>query len=108
MPKNETEGEKEKEGEKKVKSRPDWIRRGPVFPLHVNALPHQIGSDGLPVGFHYVLCTSDLQKKKKNGIPPFLLPPQLNMLFPLKERYKIGPESEKKKWLEGTFFNVFF
>lgn len=70
----------------------------------------QIDSDGLPVGFHYIFCISDLLKKReKEKQYPSLLPApsHVNTLFPLRERYKLFLKV-KKKLPEGTFFNVFF
>lgn len=116
FPSQENQMERERErkhewerGERRRNARPEWIRRGSVFLLHVNELLASgwIDSDGLPVGFHYVLCTSDQEKKNPASFYIPLSP--LSTLFSLKGRYKIVPEKkEEKKNARGNYFQCIF
>lgn len=78
-------------------------------PCQCTPRPGQIDSDGLPVGFHYILCISDLLKKREKekrypSLPP--APSHVNTLFPLRERYKLF--LKVKKIARGDFFQCIF
>lgn len=114
---NQIEREREKKyewerGERRRNARPDWIRRGSVFLLHVNALLASgwIDSDGLPVGFHYVLCTSDQEKKKPASfyIPPPPSPPTEHSFLSERKVQNCSRKKSEKKKCQGQLFSMYF
>lgn len=86
----------------------DWISRG-LFSLFMSVLSALgwIDSDGLPVGFHYVLCTSDLYIKK--GISPSFPPrpplPLAERTFPSEEK---GTKLVLNRIARGDFFQCIY
>lgn len=107
---------RERAGGRKEKEtcRPDWIRERACFssPCQCTPAAGWIDSDGLPVGFHYVLCTSDLHKKKTASLPSSC-PLSTEHTLPSEGKvqncsWEWKKKRKKKEIARGDFFQCIF